>query len=378
MKRPKDRYECDEELGKRLRECRLKAGLTQQMLATAMGRQGKGSHHVAGRLERGEVPNPGVGLVADYLRGCRASFVDILDVLERYTSQQTVIEVETQKALAKVREFLPAKIDKSVQRLDRGVERRVATREEPAPTPEARVRRARNFGLSQVWVRRVRRKVVSIIELKHLIPGPLAEEHLQSYAAGVWRVLNKTRGKRGTKRPALLEEVLQPYRGEGGPDPGHLEAVREGVFRFFQEAEMAGGLDAVPQLEPGETQARHGFQPKPDTRSERDAWDKARQELLGQLWQEISRRPELSGIQPQRTALWQSLVRQLASIVDHAAPESSECRRQVEALANDEHYARRGRDPALVRRLAEVVIPRWEELRQSLGPHPLGGVRPPG
>jgi hypothetical protein len=189
--------------------------------------------------------------------------------------------------------------------------------------------------------------------------------------------LNKTRGKRRAKRPAMLEEVLQPYRGEGGPDPGHLEAVREGVLRFFLEAEMAGGLDAEPQLEPGEAQPRQGFQPKPDTRSERDAWDKARQELVGQLWQEISKRLELSGIQPQRIALWQSLVRQLASIVDHVAPESSECRRQVEALATDEHYARHGRDPALVRRLAEIVIPRCEELRRSLGPHPTGRVRPP-
>ena len=98
---------------------------------------------------------------------------------------------------------------------------------------------------------------------------------------------------------------------------------------------------------------------------------------MGQLWQEISKRPELSGIQPQRIALWQSLVRQLASIVDHAAPESDECRGQVEALATVEHYARRGRDPALVRRLAEIVIPRWEELRRTLGPHPLNRARPP-
>jgi transcriptional regulator with XRE-family HTH domain len=376
-KRVGDRFRFRPELGKRLRELRLRAGLTQQMLAVAMGSQRKGNHTVVSRLENGRMANPGIGLVADYLRACRASFADIQDVLDRYTSRQTVIEVETQRALAKVREFLPAKIDRAVERLDRGVERRVATRHEPAPTPEARVRRARNFGLSQVWAKRVRRKVVSIIELKHLIPGLLNEEHLQSYAAGVWRVLNKTRGKRGTKRPAMLEEVLQPYRGEGGPDPGHLEAVREGVLRFFHEAEMAGGLDAVPQLEPGEAQPGHGFQPKPDTRAERDAWDKARQELVGQLWQEMLLRPELSGIQPQRIALWQSLVRQLASIVDHAASESDECRRQVEALATDEHYARRGRDPALVRRLAEIVIPRWEELRRTLGPHPCGRVRPP-
>jgi transcriptional regulator with XRE-family HTH domain len=378
MKRPKDRYNCDEELGKRLRECRVKAGLTQQKLATAMGRQGKGSHHVAGRLERGEVPNPGVGLLADYLRACRASFIDILDVLERYTARPTVIEVEMQKALAKVREFLPAKIDRAVERFDRGVKRRAEVKHEPLPLPPVRVKRARSFALSQVWAKRVRRRVVDIIETKHLRPGPNHEFHLQVYAARVWRVLNRTRGKRAGKRSAMLDEAIQPYLGEGGLNPKHLAAVREGLLEYFHQAEMAGQLDVEPQLEPGETQLRHGFQPKPDTRAERQAWDKARQELLEQLLQEISKRPELSGIQSQRLLLWRSVVRQLASIVDHVAPESDECRKQVEALATDEHYSTHGRAPAQVRKLAEIVIPRWEELRRSLGPHPLGRVRPPG
>jgi len=88
--------------------------------------------------------------------------------------------------------------------------------------------------------------------------------------------------------------------------------------------------------------------------------------------------PELAGLDPRRVLLYLSVVRGLCSIVDHQSPESDQCRRQVEALATDEHYRSRGRDPALVRRLAQIVIPRWEELRQSLGPHPLGRVRPPG
>jgi len=377
MKRPKDVFRCDKKLGRKLRECRLKAGLTQQKLATAMGRQGKGSHHVAGRLERGEVENPTIGLLADYLRACRASFADILDVLDRYTAQQTAIEVETQKALAKVREFLPAKVNRAVERFDRGIRRRAEEKHEPLPAPEERVKRARSFALSQVWARRVRRRVVGIIETQHLRPGPDNEKCLQRYAVRVWSALNRTRGKRAGKRPAMLEAAARPRKGEETVKPEHLEAVREGLTEYFQHAEMAGQLDVEPQLEPGETQPIRGFQPKPDRRPERDRWDKARAALVEQLLQETSQLPELAGIDPQRLPLYQSVVRQLCSILDHFAPESNECRKQVEALATDEHYTKRGRDPMLVRRLAEVVIPRWEELRQSLGPHPLGRVRPP-
>jgi transcriptional regulator with XRE-family HTH domain len=246
MKSLKDRFDGEKELGKRLRECRLRTGLTQQKLATAMGRQGKGSHHVAGRLERGEVPNPGVGLLADYLRACRASFVDILDVLERYTAKPSVIEVETQKALVKVRELLPPKIDRAVERLDRGIVRRAEKKHEPLPPPEERVRRAKSFGLSQLWMRRVRREVISIIDARHLVPGEINEQHLQNYAAKVWRVLIRTRKKPGSKRSALLVDVIRPFLVKDGPDPRHLEAVRDGLIDFFQQAETAGNLDGTP------------------------------------------------------------------------------------------------------------------------------------
>ena len=72
-----------------LGECGSRAGLTRQELAATVGRQGRGGHHVVSRLERGEVPNPAVGLVADYLRACGAGFSDILSVLDEYTIQPT-------------------------------------------------------------------------------------------------------------------------------------------------------------------------------------------------------------------------------------------------------------------------------------------------
>jgi transcriptional regulator with XRE-family HTH domain len=377
MKRPKDRFDCNVELGRRLRECRERAGLTQQMLATAMGRQGKGSHHVAGRLERGEVPNPGVGLLADYLRACRVGFKDILSVLDAYTVLPTAVEVETRKALVKVRERLPAKVEKAVHGYDVGVTSRAETRQEPVPTPAERVRRARNFGLSQVWARRVWRRVVGIIETNHLRPGPQNEQYLQNYSAKVWRILNRTRGKREPKRLALLEQAAKPYLEEGGPNPEHLQVLREDLLVFFREAETTGALDTEPQLAPGEDQPKGGFHAKPDTRPEREAWDKAREALVEQLWQEVRQMPELAEVAAQRLGLWRGVVRGLCAIVDQSAPETDGRRKQVEAFATDDYYSRRGRDPALVRRLAEIVLPRWEELRSTLGPHPLGRVRPP-
>jgi len=378
MKKPWDRFDCSEELGKRLRECRLKAGLTQQKLATAMGRQGKGSHHLAGRLERGEVPNPGIGELADYLRACRADFSEVLGVLNRYTARPTVIEVETQRAVEKVSRFLPGKTEQAVSKYDREASRSIQVRDEPVPDRTERVKRARSYALSQVWARRVRVEVVGIIVTKKLLPGPEKEQHLQNYGAKVWRILNNTRKRHPERREAMLEEAIQPYLCEAGPKPEHLAAVREGLLRFFHEAELAKELDVSPEPAAGEDDPGRGLQPRPDKGLQCQVWDETRNALVEQLWQKVCRMPELSGVPEQRLPLWRSAVRQFCTIVDHDAPESVECKRQIEAMATDEHFSARGRDPVLVRRLAEVVIPRWEESRSILGPHPLGRVRPPG
>jgi len=281
------------------------------------------------------------------------------------------------RALAKVTESLPAEVDRAVERFDRGVVRRAERQQVPPPEPEVRVRRARNFGRSQVWAKRVRRQVVSIIETMDLRPGPMNEQHLQNYAAKVWRVLNRTRGKSEEKREALLEAAARPYAFEGGPEPEHLQAIRQGLQSFFHDAEKTGALDAAPQLVSSEDQSKGGFRVRPDTRPQRAAWNKAREALVEQLRQEVSRMPELAAVDPRLLPLLHRAVRQLCSIGDHYPPGSDVCRKRVEELATEEYFVRLGRDPALVRRLAEIVIPRWEEMRSALGPHPLGHVRPP-
>jgi transcriptional regulator with XRE-family HTH domain len=79
-------------LGDRLRELRKRAGLTQQELASLAGREFRGNQALISRLELGKYRSPALRTVADYLRACRASFRDLGDILDGYTSQPCVVE----------------------------------------------------------------------------------------------------------------------------------------------------------------------------------------------------------------------------------------------------------------------------------------------
>jgi transcriptional regulator with XRE-family HTH domain len=88
---------------------RLKAGLTQPELAQAMGRTGKGRANIVSRMEKDSVRFPSLGLVADFLRGCRAGFGDILDILDLYTNLPTLPQKVFGRALAKIAASVPQK-----------------------------------------------------------------------------------------------------------------------------------------------------------------------------------------------------------------------------------------------------------------------------
>src|SRR5512138_3734548 len=109
MSQKDDRFRVSREVGERLRRLRIRARLTQAKLAEATGRGW--ANTMVSRLESGGYPNPGIAVVADYLRACRASFEDILDILNDYTSRPTPAEEKARKAVARVIEQLPAEIE---------------------------------------------------------------------------------------------------------------------------------------------------------------------------------------------------------------------------------------------------------------------------
>jgi transcriptional regulator with XRE-family HTH domain len=200
MKRSKEMFRVTEKRGARLRELRLREGMTQQELAVLMGRQGKGNAFLISRFEGGHVPYPSFGFVADYLRACRASFTDIADLLEAYTMQPTVIEQRGYKRVRSLASKLPRRVAKAVERYDHGVPK-------PRPTPEPvrrRLAHARAYAQAQEKQRQLNRLVEAEIAAAHL--GSVSPEavYLRVYARKLWRLLSCSKDERKLK-PKLEE-----------------------------------------------------------------------------------------------------------------------------------------------------------------------------
>jgi transcriptional regulator with XRE-family HTH domain len=188
MKRSKETFKFTDEMGARLRELRLKAGVTQQELAVLMGRKGKGNAFLISRFESGHIPYPSFGFVADYLRACKSSFNDIADLLSAYTSQPTVIEQRGYKRVRSLAKKLPASMAKAVENYDHGVTRSM---KKPEP-PRQRARNAKAYADAQETQRQLNQLVEGAIGTAHL--GSVSPEAawLRVYARKLYRLLKRT------------------------------------------------------------------------------------------------------------------------------------------------------------------------------------------
>ena len=71
------------EMGLRLRELRLRKGLSEDQVAERMGLRGKGRWNLIARLEHGKIAEPHLSTITCYLRACGALFSEFYDVLTR-------------------------------------------------------------------------------------------------------------------------------------------------------------------------------------------------------------------------------------------------------------------------------------------------------
>jgi transcriptional regulator with XRE-family HTH domain len=201
MSRSKEMFKFTPEMGLRLRELRLRQGMTQQELAVLMGRQGKGNHQLIGKVELGKAPYPSLGFVADYLRACRASFNDITDLLNAYTFQPTVLEQRGYKRVRSLAKKLSWRVAGAVEKYDRHVLRAKLTTE----PVRKRLARVRAYAQAQEKQRQLNRLVEDAIVSAQVGSVSPQAVYLRVYARKLYRLLSHS--KDGHKLKRKLEEL---------------------------------------------------------------------------------------------------------------------------------------------------------------------------
>jgi transcriptional regulator with XRE-family HTH domain len=231
------------ETGGRLRQLRGQAGLTLEEAAYVMGHPPGFASHLS-RLERGKVPTPSLGLVAAFLRACRASFADLLPVLGAYTGRPPVRETRLRERVLAELASLGGKEAYRLLKYDlkRGEQLR----------PEVRVRAASRQARAAA-----QRKLLDAMmerEVNRLGVKPSSSVRLVAfdYARMVWRALSRTERHRkadsGYGKPGVGDEEENRRSKRGRPRKTRDQRLREARSRILELAPRilpAGALDLI-------------------------------------------------------------------------------------------------------------------------------------
>jgi transcriptional regulator with XRE-family HTH domain len=332
------------ELGRRLRDLRERAGLTQTELAKLSGCGW--AHSLVSKLEAGCYANPGLGLVADYLRTCRASFADLADLLNAYTSKPRPVEQRGLRAVAKVSADLPAKTANAVLKYDiKTTLARRASGEQPL-SPEERVRRVLNLAAAAS-----RRKRMDIL-VKHLLDevGPgfsfTERQFVDRYARKVWGALTSTRGQNQRLRVRRLARVFGDGIVAHVLPEAKVRLVRDRVVELFRAMEMTGGLATIPRpARPGPK--RKPLEPKPGTLTPAMIAREANiSEGLGAVMAAIQTKGRPAG----EAVTWYTWLTLLASAAYDTQPGSPEREQVLTDALKDQP------DPSEARKFAELAL----------------------
>jgi transcriptional regulator with XRE-family HTH domain len=383
MKRSSDTFILTAELGQRLRDLRLRAGLTQLELARAMGRAGKKAGNFVSRLERGDERYPSFGLIADFLRGCRARFRDIADVLDTYTDLPTVQQKVFDTALAKVVANVPPKWQEQVTKYDLRIEipksAGKSAPEQPKPGLMKRLERARKMAAA------ARRRFLYGQYLKEAVnetglrPVTSVRVPLVNHGLEWFRILHQTRKAKPGAREKLLTECEARFEKESQFPLDAIRKLEEGVRRHFGEMEMRGDLDWLPALSLDEyeaslltpTRKRTLRQEQLDQyRHEFEQYDAARKAAVEQVWKEVQPVLDKAGVPEGPRAIYRGVITACCVAATSFEPDSVGEKKQLDECLLDPNSTRRGLDAALAQNLAATLLARFRELAKSFPPDP--------
>lgn len=328
------------ELGLRLRSLRQAAKLSQLVLSRRMGRLGRYSANVVSRLEHGKMPRPGLGLIADYLSACGATFADLsgLPGMPQTASETAGSEQPKPKRKA-----------------------RVLTREQKLAQIERKAGRTfRQLMLEEVLYELLRSGTIS---------RDLAEQTcLAEHGRNLFAVLERARNARQRLRRKAIERK--------GITREQVELVEHVVEQTFSHMDESGDLDRTPDLDPELVLAGRAKLARvrkaeerigDELRQELEAWGLARNKVIQQIRTECVRRLTDEGVPQERVSRMNQNVSGFCAIAEAAEPGSEERNNRAWAIAvraRDEEVRQRLLD------LARYVFRRWDELKSRIPARP--------
>jgi len=183
------------EIGARLRQLRLEAGLTQADVALRMCRPGPSGKSYVCQIERGYMPGLTFNAVMDFLNACGADATAIKDIVDAYTKRPPIPEERTRKQVAEAAVGLPLLKRTRVEWYDIFHKPKTGKRETPEQERDRRVREARGQARAIRWELRLHRVFNDVLNELHVGASDPMAVHLQNYSRKVFGALRRTHGQ---------------------------------------------------------------------------------------------------------------------------------------------------------------------------------------
>jgi transcriptional regulator with XRE-family HTH domain len=231
----------DLEVGRRLGQLRIRAGLTQAQLAARLTGVNKGWQQAVSRAELGKAGHISFPFVVDCMRACGASFADIEDILDRYLSRPPRIEERAWQAVQAAAANLPDRMKTRALYYDIGLHSKAGQQARKASDVDERVRRAVNRGKTEAMEQRLHQTFNDVLNELHIAWGDPLATHLRSYGRKVFAALRRTRKSRPIWREKAMVK-LDAWPAQYGLDPGPFVLMKTHVTALFDKLLRAGEL----------------------------------------------------------------------------------------------------------------------------------------
>ena len=230
------------EVGARLRQLRLEAGLTQSDVALRMCRPGPSGKSYVCQIERGYMPGLTFNTVMDFLAACGADATAIKDIIDAYTKRPPIFEERTRKQVAEAAAGLPLLKRARVEWYDRFHKPKAGKPETPGEERERRVREAKGVARAIRWERRLHRVLNDVLNELHVAAKDPMAAHLQSYCRKVFGTLRRTHKTRPVWREKAMAKLdLWVSEHELPPEP--FTKMKRAVIVLFADMARKGELD---------------------------------------------------------------------------------------------------------------------------------------